>query len=151
MTSVHLRDVAECCYGHFSHCTCTYLPVFAWDLYSSWSWNTINSSTPVRYLTAIPSGSQKHAHAAWPTAMPSLSFAIIMSGLGKRIHEVIVFVGLFYSGNERWCCDRSFYIWDCCNQWVVILSILRYVFIFVFFTSITAPQVERKWWLECRW
>ena len=58
--------------------------------------------------------------------MPSLSFAIITSGLGKSIHGVIVFVGSFYSGNGRWCCDRSFYIWGCCNRWVVMLPILRY-------------------------
>ena len=40
----------------------------------------------MRYLTAILPESQKHAHAAWPTALPSLSFAIITSGLGKSIH-----------------------------------------------------------------
>ena len=93
MTYVHLRDVAKCCCGPFSHRACTQLLVFARDLYSSWSWNTTNSSTPVRYLE------RKHAHTTWPTALPSLSFTIIVSGLGKSIHRVIVFLGSFYSGN----------------------------------------------------
>ena len=70
-----------------------------------------------------PAREPKHTHAAWPTALSSLSFAIITSGLGKSIHGVIVFVGLFYSGNGRRCCDRSFYIWGCCDRWVVILPL----------------------------
>ena len=42
---------------------------------------------------------RKHAHTTWPTALPSLSFTIIVSGLGKSIHRVIIFLGSFYSGN----------------------------------------------------
>ena len=49
----------------------------------------------MHYLTAIPPGSQ-NTHAAWPTVLPSLSFAIITSGLGKSIHGVIIFVGSLY-------------------------------------------------------
>ena len=58
------------------------------------------------------------------TWLPSqmAQFAIITSGLGKSIHGVIVFVGSFYSGNGRWCCDRWFYIWGCCNRRVVVVD-----------------------------
>ena len=83
MTSVHIRDVAERCYGPFSHRSCTYLPVFARIPI------LLGLGTPsiVPVLCAIshryPAREPKHAHAAWPTAMPLLSFA---AGLCKNIH-----------------------------------------------------------------
>ena len=46
----------------------------------------------VPFLCAIPPGSQ-NTHATWPTALPSLSFTIITSGLGKSICGVIVNMG----------------------------------------------------------
>ena len=67
MTSVHLGDVAERCCGPFH--TTQYIPVFAWDFYSttrnpdtfrSRSWNTINSST--RALS--------HRYPAWEPKYP---------------------------------------------------------------------------------
>ena len=76
---------------------------FAFPCQRSWSCSycRIGSITTCRYLTVIPPGSQTTHTRAWPTAMPSLSFAIITSGLGKSIYTVIVFVGSFYSGNGR--------------------------------------------------
>ena len=95
ITSVHLRDIAERCCGPFSHRTCRYSHGIS---------ILLGLGTPliVPLLCAISPLSRKepkHAHAAWPTALPSLSFAIITSGLGKGIHGVIVFVGPFYSEN----------------------------------------------------
>ena len=43
---------------------------------------------------------------------------MIIVGIGKIIHGVVV-LGRSYYG--------SFYIWGCCNRWVVILPIVRYV------------------------
>ena len=73
----------------------------------------VNSSTPVRYLTAIQPGSQNthcmqhgqqccHCYISqkWPTCiMTSLCKSAIASGLGTSIHGVVVFLGSFYSGN----------------------------------------------------
>ena len=50
MTSVHLRDVAERCYGPFMYYRGIGIRA---DLYSSWSWNTINSSD-VRVSRSMP-------------------------------------------------------------------------------------------------
>ena len=44
-----------------------------------------------------PAREPKHAHAAWPTALPSLSFAIITAGLGKGIHG-----SLYLWGRSIW-------------------------------------------------
>jgi len=97
--------------------------------------NTINSSTPVRYLTAIQPGSQnmhtqhdqQHCHRYVSQKLATcITTSLCKSGLGTSIHGVVVFLGSFYSGNGRWCCDRSFYIWGCCNRWVIILPILWY-------------------------
>ena len=74
MTSVGLGDVAECCSGPFSH---HIQYIFAQDLYPATrnpdtfrnrSWNTINSSTHVRYLTAIQHGSQNKCKRVWNMA-----------------------------------------------------------------------------------
>jgi len=73
---------------------------------------------PVALSYCYPAREPKHAHMALAN---SDAIAIIMSELGKSIYGVIVFVGLFYSGNGQWCCDRSFYMWGYCNRWVVIL------------------------------
>ena len=37
----------------------------------------------------------KNRSGTWPTALPSLGFTIIVSGLGRIIHGVIVFAGSF--------------------------------------------------------
>jgi len=62
MIFVHLRDVTEPCCGPFHtvhvHSYWYSHVISILHLYSSWSWNTINSSTPVHYLTAIQLGSR---------------------------------------------------------------------------------------------
>ena len=52
--------------------------------------------------------------------------------------------------NNPFKCNHNHRIWnniDCLGKFERVL----YSSVFCLFSSITAPQVERKWWLECRW
>ena len=46
--------------------------------------------------------------------------------IGKLINGVVVLGRSYYSGSGWYNDDGSFYIWVCCNGWVIILQILRY-------------------------
>ena len=92
--------------------------------------NTINSSTPVCYLTAIQPGSQnthtwrgqqrRHRYVSqkWPTCITK---SLCKSELGTSIHGL-----LYFWGRSIQEMGGDVVIGGCCNRWVVILPILWY-------------------------
>ena len=116
MTSVHLRDVAERCYGPFSHRTCTQLPVFARISI------LLGLGTPsiVPLLCAISPLSRQGAKTRTRSMANSDAIAKFLNNYVRTRYKYswdhcICGVALFRKWVE--CCDRSFYIWGCYNRW----------------------------------